>query len=1173
VLPARRPADPACPYSAIDDVDVHSIIVNEFRFGDDVPKNHVVDWASAMTDALERIEEASGPMATTAAHDRALLWQMGLHQFLLRKPPNDRGGRRANSVYAKRFADWREGRYDVIIEDWEHDRRLIRSQTHSTTSDGSGEIPKALKLIRHCNLSKACKVVSSTGLGDLGDPRVVEQLRRKTPPRKDDILTVLADLESEPDLPLDLEETYRKLDRQVGTGPNGLKNEYLIALALSFANRRASEVMGKMNTFQTRVINGRGMPMWYYFADSAITACAPIKDKDAPLNERGVPDCRPVGAGNTARRATARCVQAALKAELGEALYPTQAAVGVPSGISALAFGLRAAMETHPDWLLVKTDKPNAFNEIKRAEAIKACLDLARSQGGQPPVAARAGMILGRAQFLYNSPKSLIVWAGPQATPTVAPFRSEEGIQQGDGLGMAEYGVATLAVNKALNDYLKSCASTDDADGEDTGIARFFADDGFILAPVQTALEAVKFYERAIAPLGERLKSSGCEIYCPARGADLASHPDLVGRVTLSLEEGVSTARVDGFRIAADGVNICGVFVGEPDYVMRNLDRNLEGQRSYIENIVTKLQPFHSQSLHTLVLYCLSGRIDYNIQHQYPNDSRRLAAGFDEAIKKAESAALGPAGPLVYDDVHARERMRLPVRRGGGGLRERHRLAPAAFLGTLSAVAPMLTDREVSGVAKEGFAPCLESLFGSDAFDGRKERFATLLRRRQGRLASEFVQCWDLLQGEVGLDEESAIISGPLSVRAECAGWSDVTGSVIPKLQKALTTQREDADVSRLKRALSSLDHFDPRRVSFLSGDRFSNSILSAIPTLECAISNAEFTEVVANHFGVFSPACMSKAGQPIGRAPGVSLDPHGRALMNDSRLLNINSARTDWHNTCLNLAVEGLREANVPHRIEVFSLFANACSDGGGAMRADEGLKSLSKQRSMVPDCMLSDPDERGTETLLDVKTLSHSRSAYSRALINREGKAVEARSSKVNGEYDLHAVELDFKFNGYPKYETDPVSGSIRRHPNGSKMRSSQVGPVRALLRSYGPVKGAVFGNFGEACDNVHSLLKIVAGRIARENWREMGARNQPEAEAALSSRFYREWGIGNARGRAHALLTILNDSFGNGAPGGGSSAYAAQFRRYHQARHFAYVNRQGPRITPPQRRGHPN
>jgi hypothetical protein len=79
-----------------------------------------------------------------------------------------------------------------------------------------------------------------------------------------------------------------------------------------------------------------------------------------------------------------------------------------------------------------------------------------------------------------------------------------------------------------------------------------------------------------------------------------------------------------------------------------------------------------------------------------------------------------------------------------------------------------------------------------------------------------------------------------------------------------------------------------------------------------------------------------------------------------------------------------------------------------------------------------------------------------------------------------------------------------------------SSVVGPVRAKLRSYGPVKGLVFGNFGVASVNVHAMLKVIAERIAHCHWMEMGARDSNDAAV------YREWGIGNMRGRARALLT---------------------------------------------------
>ena len=97
------------------------------------------------------------------------------------------------------------------------------------------------------------------------------------------------------------------------------------------------------------------------------------------------------------------------------------------------------------------------------------------------------------------------------------------------------------------------------------------------------------------------------------------------------------------------------------------------------------------------------------------------------------------------------------------------------------------------------------------------------------------------------------------------------------------------------------------------------------------------------------------------------------------------------------------------------------------------------------------------------------------------------------------------------------------------------------------------------------MHSLLKVIAGKIATDNWKEMGARNQCDANPALISRFYREWGISNARGRETRAppqpLWWWRLGF-----------FATQSRRCYQARQSAYIWRQGPHVQPPQRNGRP-
>ena len=50
-------------------------------------------------------------------------------------------------------------------------------------------------------------------------------------------------------------------------------------------------------------------------------------------------------------------------------LAPRQVSVGVSGGISVLYHGLRLLLEVHPDFLVVRIDLRNAYNESRRAQA------------------------------------------------------------------------------------------------------------------------------------------------------------------------------------------------------------------------------------------------------------------------------------------------------------------------------------------------------------------------------------------------------------------------------------------------------------------------------------------------------------------------------------------------------------------------------------------------------------------------------------------------------------------------------------------------------------------------------------------------------------------------------------------------------------------------------------
>ena len=84
--------------------------------------------------------------------------------------------------------------------------------------------------------------------------------------------------------------------------------------------------------------------------------------------------------------------------------------------------------------------------------------------------------------------------------------------------------------------------------------------------------------------------------------------------------------------------------------------------------------------------------------------------------------------------------------------------------------------------------------------------------------------------------------------------------------------------------------------------------------------------------------------------------------------------------------------------------------------------------------------------------------------------------------------------------------------------------------LLRSWivyghwlGPVRPLVFGQYGEASPDVHSVISLAADEAARGGWAGMGARTESEARAFFVQSFRRRRiGVGVVRAFArHRLL----------------------------------------------------
>ena len=183
------------------------------------------------------------------------------------------------------------------------------------------------------------------------------------------------------------------------------------------------------------------------------------------------------------------------------------------------------------------------------------------------------------------------------------------------------------------------------------------------------------------------------------------------------------------------------------------------------------------------------------------------------------------------------------------------------------------------------------------------------------------------------------------------------------------------------------------------------------------------------------------------------------------------------------------------------------------------EGLSRTERGRkvqSIVPDMRISIPVEGNlVPSLHEIKMISSSKMRYS---IHRDGqdamRAVDKRANELNSEYLAKARQTDQNYCGTAQ---------------------GQVGPVETKLTTLGKVHGIVVGAFGEASDDLHSLIHHLAASRVQYAGPQKGRRGQlrsVEAEITLSTSFLRKTlSVCAVRGQARVLLGRL-DVMGPGA-----------------------------------------
>jgi len=120
-------------------------------------------------------------------------WILWLPQGLPHAP--QRGGKNGTRQYkelARRFVMWRQNDMLGLIKTWKMagvtaEKRLTKAGARKAKGD-QARIARAIMLLRRGAISRAEQALESKALGDLDNPEIWEQLQRKHPVRKQDII-------------------------------------------------------------------------------------------------------------------------------------------------------------------------------------------------------------------------------------------------------------------------------------------------------------------------------------------------------------------------------------------------------------------------------------------------------------------------------------------------------------------------------------------------------------------------------------------------------------------------------------------------------------------------------------------------------------------------------------------------------------------------------------------------------------------------------------------------------------------------------------------------------------------------------------------------------------------------------------------------------------------------
>jgi hypothetical protein len=297
--------------------------------------------------------------------------------------------------------------------------------------------------------------------------------------------------------------------------------------------------------------------------------------------------------------------------------------VAVPGGSELLIHHVNLLLESHPDWVVLKTDIRNAFNSVERAYLL--------------PEVSKAFPDLAHHVFkMYNGSSPLIFYD----SHNIHILQSEEGVHQGDPLGPVLFSVA-------LHPFL-----LDVQRDHPTIRSLAYLDDMFFIGPVDDVLSALSDVETSLHAIGLTISLAKCEIFSNGQALPSFNQP---------------------IAVALSGTKILGTPVGKSHYVTSTcLDIAKSGK-----NLCDQLQALKDpQSGMLLLRHCHVSHINHLSRTVSPSWISDAAHHHDQLTRATFESLINCPGLTDLQWLQAT----LPIRFGGFGMAEIKSMCHLAFV-------------------------------------------------------------------------------------------------------------------------------------------------------------------------------------------------------------------------------------------------------------------------------------------------------------------------------------------------------------------------------------------------------------------------------------------------------------------------------------------------------------